>query len=644
MQFSRIYNEKSFDSRHDIAVSLTFSIFNPVSSCSGGFTIAFYEDALVSPYGGGLDKSLGYSAYSGNLGQYEGLKGGHLGIGFDITGGFSKKGEGNIDGDYKLNPNTIAIRGQEQLNFPILTYTENLSSAYGINLGQDYTNESQAKDQTFRLILTEHGRLIKVQKQVSPDYFIDITSAYVPQQKETAYRVVCNFVSPENNTIFKIKEFNCYGFEKEFSSIFYNTNFSGCTQFIRQNNFGSGETKKLFFGSNNIFSENPVNKNFKNFLLTNSLIAPYDFRQTIDYPSLTIHNFIDSNSDLLLAKNSVNSSVEIYRNQGRNIIQAYNIPSNGNVNFAHRGTIDENYIYLTTLSTVEVYKRNNYNWNFLTSLTLPFTVSNIKFRNNQGIISYSNGNVEIYEKNTLDNFSVVYSITGLSNASELFGHSIAIGDYFAAIGAPNKSCLYSNDGAVFVFSKNETNGIWSFTSVLSAGDNPDSNFGNSLAISNNLLAVGIPGNTVALNSNAGLVDIYEHVTSNGGISLKNTYPPQDLVPNFYLGSELDIYENLLAVRSNNAVNIYNLNCAPAYVPPAVIPPCALTLLTPFPVTYLKKIDLSGYVLTIQCPKPPIVPLSAYCALVSIVDSGIPLYSINGYDILSPIFCVISGAP
>ena len=644
MQFTRIYNEKSFDSRHDIAVSLTFSIFNPVSSCSGGFTIAFYEDALISPYGGGVNQSLGYAPYSGSLGQYEGLKGAHLGVGFDVTGGFSKKGEGKIDGDYKLNPNTIAIRGQEKDNFPILTYTENLSASYGIGLSQGYTNESDATDLTFRLVLTEHGRLLKVQKQIYADSFIDIASAYTPEKKETAYRVVCSFVSPETNTVFKIKEFNCYGFEKNLSSTFYNTDFAGCTQFIRQNNFGTGESKKLFFGSNNIFAENPVNKSFKNFILTTSLIAPYDLRQTVSYPFNAIHNFIDSHSDIVLAKNSLDSSVDLYRNQGRNIIYAYNIPSNGDSNFAYKGSIDKDHIYLTTFSTVEVYKRNNYDWNFLTSLSLPATASNIKFRNNQGIISYSNGDVEIYEKDSLENFTLVYSITGLSNSSEWFGHSIAMGDYFAAIGAPKKSCLYSNDGAVFIFTKNETTGSWSFSNVLSAGDNPDANFGYALGISNNLLAVGIPGNTVALNSNAGLLDVYEYASNTESILLKNTYPPIDLVPNFYLGSELDIYENLLTARSNNAINVYNLNCPPSYVPPAVVPPCAITLLTPFPVTYLKKIDTSGYILTIQCPKPPVVPLSAYCALVSIVDSGIPLYSINGYDILSPIFCVVSGSP
>jgi hypothetical protein len=511
-------------------------------------------------------------------------------------------------------------------------------------LGQNYTEESASKDTTFRIILTEHGRLLKVQKEISSDNFIDITSAYISEEKETAYRVVCNLVSPEKNTIFKVKEFNCYGFEKDFNSVFYNTDFAGCTQFIRQNNFGSGETNKLFFGSNNIFAETPLNKSFKNFILTTSLISPYDLRQTISYPFASVNNFIDSHSDLVLAKNTSDSSVNIYRNQGRNVIYAYNIPSNGNSNFAHKGAIDKDYAYLTTFSTVEVYKRNNYNWNYLTTLTLPNTASNIKFRNNQGIVSYTDGSVEIYEKNLLDAFSLVYSITGLSNSSELFGHSIAMGDYFAAVGAPKKSCLYTNDGGVFIFSKNETTGIWSFTNVLSAGDNPDANYGNSLAISNNLLAVGAPGNTVALNSNAGLLDVYEYASNTESLLLKNTYPPIDLVPNHYLGSELDIYENLLAARSNNAINIYNLNCAPEYVPPAIVPPCAIQLLTPFPVTYLKKIDLSGYVLTIQCPKPPIVPLSAYCALVSILDSGIPLYSINGYDILSPIVCVVSGSP
>ena len=121
-----------------------------------------------------------------------------------------------------------------------------------------------------------------------------------------------------------------------------------------------------------------------------------------------------------------------------------------------------------------------------------------------------------------------------------------------------------------------------------------------------------------------------------------TYPPISLTPNVSLGKNIDLKGKILAARTTNGISIYNLNCDPAYVPAAIVPPCALRLLTPLSVAFIQKIDLSGYVLTIQCPKPPLVPLSSFCALVEIVDNSIPLYSINGFDILSPMVCALTG--
>jgi hypothetical protein len=639
MQFNRIYNEKSFDSRHDIATSLTFSIFNPLTSCSGGITIAFYEDSLSSPYGGGPNGSLGYSPFTG----YEGLKGAHLGIGLDISGEFSKKADGRNDGDYKNNPNTIAIRGPELNDYPLLTYTENLSSMFNIVLGQNYTNENDAIYTTIRVVLTEHGRLVKVQKMVAPDNFITLTQTYLDRKKQTSYRIACNFVSPDDTTVFKIKEFNCYGFEQNVDNIL-DTTLSTCVQFIQTNVFSTGQSTKLFLGSNNLFSEKAGNKSFNDYILTTSLTTPYDERQTINYNSSIIENFLDNSVDRLLVKNSINGSLDIYRNLGRAVVQEYNITPKNIPGFGTFGSIDNDYVFLSTLSSIEIYKRNNYDWNYDSSIiNLSSTVpTNIKFKNNKGIISFTDGSAQIFENDGLGNYNSVLYLSGISNSSEGFGNSIAIGDYFAAISAPYKGCLYSSDGAVFVFTKNQNTNIWAYSILLSAGDNPDANFGSAISISDTTLAISRPGNTVSLNSNAGLIDIYQYSESSEKFISQKTYPPISLTPNVRLGKNLDLKGKILAARSTNGICIYNLNCEPAYIPAPVVPPCAIQLLSPIPISYIKKIDLSGYVLTIQCPKPPVVPLSSYCALVEIVDSNIPLFSINGLDILSPMLCPLTG--
>ena len=651
MQFNRIYNEVPFDSRHDIAASLTFSVYNPLSSCSGGICIAFYEDSLTSPYGGGPSGSLGYSPYTGSpilsATSYEGLKGAYVGVGLDITGNFSKKGNGKSDGDYKNNPNTIAIRGPEANDYKLLTVSENLSSFSNIILGQSYTSENDAISQTIRVVLTDHGRRIKVQKMLNPDNFVTLSETYLDKRKNTAYRVSCNFVSNDDTTVFKVKDFNCYGFENRTADNILDNNLGSCLQFIRTNVFSIGQTTKLFLGSNNLFSEVAGNKSFNDYILTTSIDAPYDKRQTVVYDLSSIENFLDNSGDNLLVRNTVNNSVDIYRNLGRNVVKEYTVYSTNVSGFGYHGSLDNDYLYLSTLSSVEIYKRTNYDWNYDTSITTLSSIpTNIKFKNNKGIISFIDGSVQIFERfSTSFPYTNVFYISGISNASEGFGRSIAIGDNFAAIGAPYKNCSYTGDGAVFVFTRNYSTNIWSYSLQLSSGQNFDANFGLGLTIYDKTLAITRPGNTVSLNSNAGLIDIYEYSEPNESLTLLKTYPPISLTPNVYLGTNIDIKGNILAARCTNGISIFNLTCDPAYVPAPVIPPCAIQLLSPLPVSYIRKIDLSGYVLTIQCPKPPVLPLSSYCALVEIVDSGIPLYSINGYDLLSPIYCPpLTGVP
>ena len=81
--------------------------------------------------------------------------------------------------------------------------------------------------------------------------------------------------------------------------------------------------------------------------------------------------------------------------------------------------------------------------------------------------------------------------------------------------------------------------------------------------------------------------------------------------------------------------------SPIFIPPSIVPPCAIQLISNITFGFIKKIDQTGYVLTIQCPKPPLTPLSSLCALVTIL-TGYPIYSVNGFDVLSPIFCPITG--
>ena len=267
---------------------------------------------------------------------------------------------------------------------------------------------------------------------------------------------------------------------------------------------------------------------------------------------------------------------------------------------------------------------------------------NIKFNQQNGIIAYSDGSVRIFENQGGFNYANVFTLTGLGIVSEGFGNKLDISSNIAAVNSPYKTIAYTNDGGVYTFYKDSK---WKYVQFLSGGNNFNANYGLGLKVYDNSIAIGAPGNTVGFNKDSGVVDIYSYVPENEQFYLEKTYTPINLNPNVYLGSDLDVQGSILISRSYNGINVYNLDCPPAFVPPIVIPPCTIQLLSNISSQYLKKIDQSGYVLTIQCPKPTIQPLSAYCSLQTISSFSVPgetIYSINGYSILSPIFCPLTG--
>ena len=645
MQFSRIYNKTALDGQHDIAVSLVFSIFNPVSACSGGLSVAFYEDSLSNPYGGGIGGSLAYAPYTNTVSgsSFDGLQNAHVGIAFDITGEFSKKADGRTTGYFLNNPNTIALRDSQINDYNLLSYTENLFSLHGIKLGQDYTTEENATDLKFRIILSQQGKKIKVQQIVNPETILTISEQDLENTRISAYRVACAFVSDDDITRCKIKEFNVYGFSNEFSENFdneLNSNLYTCLQNIPRASFGTNEGNKLFFGRNNLFLENSLNKSISNYIKTLDIPTPYKLQQTLFYPLCSVHKFMDSDEDnLIVARDQSTNNLQFYRNMGRFVVPEYTVTASPISGFAESASIDQNLLFVSTVSAIQLYKRSGYYWNYDSSIiNLSGRPYNIKFKNNNGIISYYDGSVEIFENGGSGNYTSVYFAPSIATLDDGFGLSMDINENYAVIGSPFKDCGFVDDGAVYVFTKN---GGWNLTSVLSAGDNPGAHFGKSVSLFDGVLAVGSPGNTVALNANAGLIRIYD-LNIGGASILRNAYPPINLGPNLFLGTEIDLKNTILAARTYNSVSVYSLCCVPAYVPPAVVPPCAIPLISDITPGYIKKIDNTGYVLTIQCPKPPLTPLSAFCSLITILCSD-PMYSINGYDVLSPIYCPVTAA-
>ena len=85
-------------------------------------------------------------------------------------------------------------------------------------------------------------------------------------------------------------------------------------------------------------------------------------------------------------------------------------------------------------------------------------------------------------------------LTGSSLApNDMFGWSVAIDGDTAVVGALSDSSNGVNSGAAYVFTR--TDGIWTEQARLTAGDAfPAANFGRSVAISGDTIAIGAPGN------------------------------------------------------------------------------------------------------------------------------------------------------
>ena len=445
MQFSRLYNKKAFNTQHDISVSLLFSIFNPVSACSGGLNIAFYEDSLITPNGGGIQGSLGYAPYT-NIAtgsSFPGLQNSKVGVSLDITGDFSKKADGRKTGDYKSHPNSIAFRDSQKNDYKFLSYSENLFNLHNLNLGQNFTQENNAVFYNFRISLVNQARKIKVERAITPDEFVLLAEQELEYLPPSALRAVCTFVSPDKTTKCKIKEFNVYGFFDSFAENYdteIENNLLACIQNIKTDTFDDNASSKIFIGKNNLFVERYPNTFYSNYIKTNDIPTPYIFQQNLVYPLCAAFKFKASdNNNLIVSKENSTNNLKIYRNMGRKVFDEYTILNTGVSGFGDFVSLDKNFLYVSTVSSIEIYKRSGFYWNhFNTFLSLSSRPYNSKFKTDRGIITYYDGSVEILEGDNLGTYNSVYFLSAVENLSSGFGQTVDITNSHAIVTAPNK--------------------------------------------------------------------------------------------------------------------------------------------------------------------------------------------------------------
>jgi hypothetical protein len=140
-----VTSTSSFD-----AIETTYS----VNRAPGGGLCVYYFDAENESYPAGIGSALGYSNYTGPMGDGQseitaasarhinGVRGGYVGVGFDVEGNFGNTTDGKtgLSGTgygtssvttnpvTTVSPNTVTLRSQESEAYKVLTTTSNLST------------------------------------------------------------------------------------------------------------------------------------------------------------------------------------------------------------------------------------------------------------------------------------------------------------------------------------------------------------------------------------------------------------------------------------------------------------------------------------------------------------------------------------
>jgi hypothetical protein len=124
------------------------------------------------------------------------------------------------------------------------------------------------------------------------------------------------------------------------------------------------------------------------------------------------------------------------------------------------------------------------------------------------------GEVDVYTQASDGKWDFLQTLT--ASQAEQFGQSVAISGNTIVVGAPGGSSSYDN-GSVWIYSRTSDSGDWptSATQTLAAASTSPSDldeFGYSVAISGNLLAVGAPN---AGDTNGGGVQVYTDIPPYG---------------------------------------------------------------------------------------------------------------------------------
>jgi hypothetical protein len=648
-KFVQSWNDQSLNTHHDIVISLDYALYNYNDTPTCGFCVALFESLNDKPRGGGPGYSLAYLPSrindKCNPDGYVGLEAALYGIAFDINGIFAKRTDLYDGVDYTIK-NSVCLRKGIVEDYSFVDQTKNLLYTDNFTIAQQLTSVNQKIEyKQIRISLTKCMTLLEVEvKNENEKNFKKVFVKQLPLIEKRSVKAALLFTTLDQNTKFRIKQFNVAGFPDRVDKLQYVTS---CFQDITAQ--GSILGKKLP-GNNDWVVANGQ----KSFDLYRFDGKQYGFRKTTRSTSnLNILNYRD---DRIYAK--AGNSLVIYDYKGNDFVKSgtINLPTNEPITAAAG---DGDSIVISTTANGEYHYVYNYvsesknvrdigTWKFYQSFNFPLTsgFGYVTEMYKEYILAYSKKNC-IMSFRREDDVGYVYHQTLLPPYVDArgFGESISIDNYEMIIGAPfgNKRDIKdAGQGEAFHYVLSPFSNQWVLISELGNFfriNSPAGNFGYSVAIKDNTAIVGAPGEAF-LNPSVSGVEIPNYGRSYvfrknelGYFSQKTAVYPltSDLESYKFFGSQVNTFLNLAVVglpytldKEKSNINIFDLNCLipepPEHLP---IPISAIQLLDD--QGFIIDIDREDYIVKIQVPEIVIlsddaIPLSSYVPLTLSLSS------------------------
>lgn len=181
-------------------------------------------------------------------------------------------------------------------------------------------------------------------------------------------------------------------------------------------------------------------------------------------------------------------------------------------------------------------------------------------------IEQASGGVNVYHRSGSSWVVEDRIITSDGMIGDNFGNSVDIYNDIIAIGAYNDDIgTQTNQGSAYLFQRN-TNGTWSqLKKVFSSNGQSNDNFGQAVAINNDYLVVGAPSSDVGASTNQGTVYVYYRNSSTSSWNEEHKINILNGQSNQYIGGSLCVEgNNILFGGRNDSKSSNNLGVAYYY--------------------------------------------------------------------------------